>query len=128
MVHFAVLANHEENRRSTVRLEKIIKNRMGIHILHRTIHRILKDEKIAKKHPRKSRRRKWIRYERRYSNSLWHTDYKTLPDGRYFVSYMDDASRLIVGSGVFDEQTTENAITVLKKACLLYTSPSPRDS
>ena len=123
-VQSAVLANHEENRRNAVRLEKIIKNRMGIHIPHRTIHNILKTEKIAKKHPKKSRRRKWIRYERRYSNSLWHTDYKTLPDGRYFVSYMDDASRLIVGFGVFDEQTTENAITVLKKAIEKYGKPA----
>ena len=28
--------------------------------------------------PKKSRERKWIRYERTYSNTVWYTDYKPL--------------------------------------------------
>ena len=39
----------------------------------------------------KSRRRKWIRYERKHSNSMWHTYYKQLDDGRWFIAYRDDA-------------------------------------
>ena len=37
---------------------------------------------------------------------------------------MDDASRLIVGFGVFNEQTTENAITVLENAIEKYEKPA----
>lgn len=50
-------------------LEKILDS-MGVHIPHNRIHRILKEEGLAVDEPRKQRRRKWIRYERRFSNSL----------------------------------------------------------
>ena len=93
-----------------VRLETIIERSVGIHISHHTIHGILKDEELAENQPAKAKQRKWVRYERRYSNSLWHTDYKQLPDGRWFVSFQDDASRLVVGFGVFDEATSDHAI------------------
>ena len=57
---------------------------------------ILREYGEAVEHKRKQARRKWIRYERKYANSMWHTDYKQLDDGRRFISYLDDASRLIV--------------------------------
>ncbi|MEM3193296.1 MAG: hypothetical protein QW292_14655 [Candidatus Parvarchaeota archaeon] len=31
--------------------------------------------------PRKQRGRKWIRYEREYSNELWHTDWHQIKKG-----------------------------------------------
>ena len=120
----AVLSYRTEDRRGAVRLEKFIEARMGIHIPHRTIHRILKDEELAESQPAKARQRKWVRYERRFSNSLWHTDYKQLHDGRWFIAYMDDASRLIVGFGVFDEPTTEHALDVLERAIRQYGKPA----
>ena len=49
----------------------------------------------AAPHKRKQGRRKWVRYERKHSNSMWHTDYKQLDDGRWLVSYEDDASRVV---------------------------------
>ena len=119
-----ILSNYSENRRSAVRLEKIIELGIGIHISHRTIHRVLKDEELAENQPAKAKQRKWIRYERRYSNSLWHTDYKTLPDGRHFIAYMDDASRFIVAFGVFDEQTTTNAVAILEDGIKKYGKPA----
>ena len=103
--HSAVISCCRQDRRMAVRLEAIIEEETGIHIPHHLIHGILKDEELAENQPRKARKRKWVRYERRFSNSLWHTDYKQLPDGRWFVSYQDDASRLIVAFGVFKEAT-----------------------
>ena len=122
--HSAVLSGYTENRRSAVRLEKIIKVRMGIHISHHTIHRILKDEELAENQPAKAKQRKYIRYERRFSNSLWHTDYKQLHDGRWFIAYMDDASRFIVGFGVFEDSTTPNALHVLEEAIKKHGKPA----
>ena len=122
--HSAVLSNYSENRRSAVRLEKIIRVRIGIHIPHRIIQNVLKDEELAENQPAKARRRKWIRYERRFSNSLWHTDYKQLPDGRWFICYMDDASRFIVSFGVFEEATAANAIKVLEDGIQKYGKPA----
>ena len=122
--HSMVLSGYEENRRSAVRLEKIIKKHSGIHISHRTIHKILKDEELAENQPKKAKQRKWVRYERRYSNSMWHTDYKKLHNGKWFVSYMDDASRFIVGFGVFDDATTDNALAVLYDAIKIHGKPA----
>ncbi len=76
-----------------------------IRIPHNTIHRVLKEEGMAAGHPKKSRKRERIRYGRTHSNSLWHTDYKLLPDGRWFIAYQDGASRFIAGYGVFGEAT-----------------------
>lgn len=50
----------------------------GVHIPHNTIHTVLKSEGLANTESKKGGKSKWVRYERTYSNSLWHTDYKQL--------------------------------------------------
>ena len=122
--HSAVLSCCSQGRRMAVRLETMVERSIGIHISHHVIHDILKDEELVENQPAKARQRKWVRYERRYSNSLWHTDYKQLPDGKWFVSFQDDASRLIVGFGVFDEATSDHAIKVLEEAIKRYGKPA----
>ena len=62
---------------------------------------------------KKIRRKKWVRYERRHSNSLWHTDYCEI-EGKQLISYIDDASRYIVGYGIFDSATTDNALAIFR--------------
>lgn len=42
----------------------------------------MKCEVLAKEYTKKWSSRKWIHFERTYSNSLWHIDYKKLDDGR----------------------------------------------
>ena len=122
--HSAVMSCCNQGRRMVVRIETMVVRSIGIHISYHTIHGILKDEELAENQPAKAKQRKWVRYERRYSNSLWHTDYKQLPDGKWFVSFQDDASRLIVGFGVFDEATTDHAIRVLEDAIKRYGKPA----
>ena len=46
---------------------------------------------------------------------LWHTYYKMLSDGRWFLCE-DDASRFVTGYGIFKNASTENALAVLEKA------------
>ena len=58
-----------------------------------------------------------------YSNSLWHTDYKQLYDGRWFLCHEDDASRCD-RMGAFKEVTTENAIIVLEGAIKRHGKPA----
>ena len=107
-----------------VRLGRRINATSRIHISHRIIHLIMREKGFASKQPKKSARRKWIRYERTYSNSMWHTDYKMLDDGRWFIAYQDDASRFIVGYGVFAEATSRHAIEVLAKAMAEHGKPA----
>ena len=111
-------------RTGASRLERIMAVTARIRIPHNAIHRVLKEKGMAVEHPKKSRRRKWIRYERTHSNSLWHTDYKLLPDGRWFIAYQDDASRFIAGYGVFDEATGKHALEVLEKAMAEHGRPA----
>ena len=82
----------------------------------------MKSNGLASDEPKKKGRRKWVRYEREHSNSMWHTDYKQLDDGRWFIAYQDDASRFVTGYGVFDNATTKNALAVLREA------PEPRQA
>ncbi len=68
----------------------------------------------------KSRRRKWVRFERKYSNAMWHVDWHEMKDSRFrgleLVTYLDDASRCVVAARVFTEATSENTVTVLREA------------
>ena len=112
----AVLWAAQASPLGSVELQRIIESHTGIHISNRTIHQILMNAGLAESHPKKSKRRKWIRYEREHSNSLWHTDWKQLDDGRWFLAYEDDASRFVTGYGVFENPTAENALKVLDEA------------
>lgn len=92
-------------------------------IPHNRIHRILTEAGIAKPIQKKIKRKKWIRYERRHSNSLWHTDFSDAEDGKIVIAYIDDASRKIIGHGKFDNATTDNALLVLNKAIKKHGKP-----
>ena len=72
---------------------------------------------------RMQKRRRWVRYGHKYSNSMWHTGYKQLDDQRWLIVYEDDASRFVTGWGVFDEATAEHAIRVLDFAISRYGKP-----
>lgn len=104
-----------------VALEKLLDSH-GVHIPHNRIHRILKEEGLALDEPRKQRRRKWVRYERRYSNSLWHADWFEEQSDQ-IVLFEDDASRFITGYGVFTNATAKNSMLVLEQAIQRYGIP-----
>ncbi len=74
--------------------------------------------------PPGDQKRKWVRYEREYSNSMWHAAFRRLPDGGWLVSYMDDASRFITGFGVYGEATGDGALEVLGKAVENHGKPA----
>jgi putative transposase len=122
--HSSVLTAKNGRRQGARAMEARIEKETGIHIPHNTIHEILMENGLASEESGKKKRRKWIRYERLHSNSLWHTDYKQLDDGRWFLCYEDDASRFVTGWGVFKEATAENAIIVLEGAIKRHGRPA----
>jgi len=79
---------------------------------------------LAEEQPKKRSRRKWVRYERTYSNSMWHTDWKLLDDGRWLICYQDDASRFIIDHGIFENATSKNAIIILIQAIAKHGRPA----
>jgi putative transposase len=104
-------------RSNALYLEVIISRIYKLKINHNRIHAIMVSEGMSVEEYRKHTRKKWIRYERDYSNSLWHTDWHEIKDSRWrgkqLIAYEDDASRYIVGYGVFDGATSENSTSVL---------------
>ena len=94
-----------------------------INIPKGVIHTILRESSEAVEHKKKQKRRKWIRYEHKHSNSMWHIDYMQLDDGRWFISYEDYASRYVTRWGVFNESTTRHAIEALDQAIAKHGKP-----
>jgi putative transposase len=90
---------------------------------HNRIQRILSEAGLVKHIDKKIRRRKWVRYEREYSNELWHTDFTEDDQGKQIMAYIDDASRKVVGKGKFDNATTENALSTLDNAIKKHGKP-----
>jgi putative transposase len=118
-----ILRVHDEFKVNALTLEKVLKHNYGKSIPHNRIHEVLRETGRAMPQPNKQRRRKWVRYEREHSMSLWHADWKPLPDDRWWIAYLDDASRLVVNHGVFKEATTDNSINVLERAIAKYGCP-----
>ncbi len=108
-----VLEIYEVMPMGAVKIEKHLAWKKMKHIPHNRIHRILLESGKVKATTKKIRRKKWVRYERRHSNSLLHTDFCEI-EGKQLISYLDDASRYILSHGMFDEATTDNALLVLR--------------
>jgi putative transposase len=83
---------------------------------------------LALTEERKHVRKKWIRYEREFSNSLWHVDWHCIKEQRWkdkwLICYEDDASRLITGYGVNSTPTSEYSVKVLAYAIEKYGKPA----
>ena len=118
-----ILETYDRLKVNALTLENVLKHTHGLNLPHNRIHTVLKENGRAMPQQSKQRRRKWVRYERTHSMSLWHTDWKQLWDGCWWVAYMDDASRLIVGYGIFQDATAENTLQVLKQAIAKYGRP-----
>lgn len=108
-----VIQTYNEIRASATMIEQYLDEK-GIHIGHNRIHKILLEAKLAKEEHRKKNRRKWVRYERKHSNSLWHTDWFEYKSKQCII-FIDDASRFIVSHGEFDNANTNNSLKVFNK-------------
>jgi putative transposase len=69
------LKGFSEYKVNALALEKVIRRVHKVHIPHNRIHRVLKEHDKAFDEPAKKKRRKWVRYERKHSLSLVHTDW-----------------------------------------------------
>jgi putative transposase len=118
-----ILETYDKLKVNALTLETVLKHNHGLNLPHNSIHAILKENGRALPQPSKQTRRKWVRYEREHSMSLWHMDWKQLWDCRWWIAAEDDASRLIVSYGVLQDATAENTIQVLKQAIDKYGRP-----
>lgn len=96
----------------------------GINISHNKIHRVLRDEGLVKPEPKKALRKKYIRWERKHSNSLWQTDFCWQERLQcWIIAYLDDHSRFVVGIQYTKMATTEIAINLFNESVRKYGLP-----
>ncbi len=112
----------QENPVGALTLERILKKKHVLSVSHNKIHEVLLEAGCSKPSLKKSKRRKWVRFERHKSNSLWQIDWTRLKD-RWVIAIMDDASRFIVGYGTFPSATAAHSVEVLERAVAQYGKP-----
>lgn len=90
---------------------------------HSTVYRIICQAGLNKplEEPRKTWGKK--RFQRSKPNEMWQTDWKLTRDDEWMITYLDDHSRFIPASNVFDNANTENALDVLQQAIEEYGKP-----
>ena len=109
-------------------LRTVVNLKTDCDISYRRAYRIMKDNGLVTASPAKSKKRKWVRFERRYSNAMWHVDWHVMKDPRFrglnLITYLDDASRCIAAAQLLPEATSENAVVVLQKAIETFGTPA----
>lgn len=107
----------KEFKLSASLLRPIIKSKYGIDINHNRIHRILTESGFVKQMEKKIRKKPWVRYERDHSLTAVHMDWlEDLERGVWVCAVLDDASRMILAYGEFENATAENTVLLLSKA------------
>lgn len=96
----------------------IVLKERGSGVSQHIIQRVLDEQKLTEPCLKRRGKRKYVRYQWPISNYMWHTDWSEL-NGEWYIAYIDDRSRRIMASGIFDSATTENALFVLHQAILM---------
>ena len=69
------------------------------------------------------RKRTFRRFERPLPNHLWQADFSLLDDGTWLFALIDDYSRYLIDAEEFEDETTENALFVCRRAVQRHGSP-----
>ncbi len=97
-------------------------------IAHGAACHMLPADGTAKGSGARPQKRKWVRFERKYSNAMWHVGWHVMKygplAGSHLVAYLDDASRCVTGFGVFSEATEGNTVLVLHHAIGRFGAPA----
>jgi transposase InsO family protein len=108
-------------------LVPVLRRYYGIQTNHMRVYRVLREEGLLYSRARRGIRRSWIRWEREFSNELWHIDWHLIKDprwrGMWLIVYEDDASRRIMSHGLFEHATSPHSVEVLKGAIAEFGKP-----
>jgi len=114
-----ILQAYQESKLSgTVSLRLYLQKAHGMTIPYNKLHRFLRAKKITKPDKKKQRQRKYCRYERQHAFSLVHLDWheSKIKPGKYVCVVLDDATRLILAGGEFDNTQANHNLKLMKKA------------
>ena len=94
----------------------------NMQISHMTAYRIIRQAGLNHPLTKPRIKRTYKRWQRRHPNSLWQCDLKLVAP-RWLIGILDDHSRFIPGSDLFDEGTAENVIWLFDRAVHEYGKP-----
>lgn len=107
----------------SVKLHELMKTN-GFGISQRKIQQILDEFKLTAPCPKRRGQRKYCSYRWPAGYFVLHTDWSVCPTtGKQIIAYIDDHSRFIVGYGLYDNATTENALNCLYRVLFEYGIP-----
>ena len=102
-----ILESYYENILGPVHLEKKIEQTHGIHIPHNRIYRVLLSHGLVEVNMKKRKQRKYVRYEREHSMSLWQGDWKEFEiDGTKRLSMIHHDSLPATESSILRQHRT----------------------
>lgn len=95
----------------------------GTPVGHSTIYRMLCQAGLNQ--PISEPRKTWgkRRFQRSSPNDLWQADWKLTREDKWMITFLDDYSRFIPASDVFENANTENTLSVLQQAIDEYGRP-----
>ena len=105
------------------RIEGLLKLK-GVSVSHNKIHRLLTKLNMVTPEPKKGRRKNYIRWERKHSNSLWQTDFCWIERLEcWLCGWLDDHSRFVPVLDYLTEATSDNVIELFEKAAKKHGYP-----
>src|SRR3989338_500133 len=76
------------------RLKKLLSH---LELSHVSINNILREKGLTRKEGNRGRRARYVRFERKHANSLWHIDDSEFGDRGKIIAVLDDCSRYCLG-------------------------------
>lgn len=93
-----------------------------------TIHRVLRRRGFVIPQPHKRPRSSWIRFEAQLPNECWQSDvthWRLADDTEVeILNFLDDHSRLVISSAVFEVTTAPKVVKVFRQACKTWGLPA----
>lgn len=74
-----------------------IKNALNLNIHQDTVNEVLKRNNLTRTEHNRSSRAKYVRFERKHANSLWHIDDSEFGEEGKIIAVVDDATRYCLG-------------------------------
>jgi putative transposase len=123
----AIVLAYHRFKVGACRLVPILKRYYDISTNHMRVYRVMTEEGLLYSKARYRVKKRWVRWEREHSNSLWHVDWHEVEDSRWkgmqLIVYEDDASRRIMAHGVFEHATSPHSVEILNRAIAEHAKP-----
>jgi putative transposase len=95
-----------------------------IPLSHASIYKILNKHGLTNHNPKRRKRIKYIRWQRKHTNSLWQMDTSDQKiQGKYCFAVIDDCSRYCIGLFALNQKLTSSITMILDKLIKVHGKP-----